>query len=397
VADRICVVGVGADGAPLSANAAADLAAADLVIGSPRHLESHAPAGRMTAAITADIDGVLETAAAHPGRVCVLASGDPGFFGILRPLVERFGSDRLTVHPAVSSVAAAFARVGLPWDDAVVVSAHGRPLPDAVSAVMGAAKAAVLVSPDNPPEVLAKALMAAGGAEKRRTVVCSRLGTPAETVTAVDLAGLAAGTWDPLSVVLILPPDGPTAVAARPTLAWGRPDHRYIHRDGMITKAEVRAVVLGKLALPAVGVMWDVGAGSGSVGIEAAGLAPGLQVWAVDRDGDAAAQTAENAGRHGVSVEVVTGEAPEVLAGLPDPDRLFVGGGGLAVLEAAVGRLRPGGRVVATYAGLERAAAAAGLLGHLVQVGVARGRPLADGGLRLSAENPIFVAWGPDE
>src|SRR5579884_2751177 len=201
VAERVSVVGVGTDGARLSGEAAADLAAADLVIGSPRHLESHAPAAGMTAAITADIDGIVDMVAAQPGRVCVLASGDPGFFGILRPLAERFGSDRLTVHPAVSSVAVAFARVGLPWDDAVVVSAHGRPLPDAVSAVLGAAKAAVLVSPDNPPEVLAKALMAAGAPEERRAVVCSRLGTPAEAVTAVDLVALAAGTWDPLSVV----------------------------------------------------------------------------------------------------------------------------------------------------------------------------------------------------
>ena len=163
----------------------------------------------------------------------------------------------------------------------------------------------------------------------------------------------------------------------------------------MITKAEIRAVALGKLALPAAGVLWDVGAGSGSVAVECACLAPGLRVFAVERNPGDAARLRENA--RGTGIVVVEAEAPAALAGLPDPDRVFVGGGGLDVLESVVDRLRPGGLVVATYAALDRAAAAASRLGHVVQVAVSRGVPLGgSGALRLAAENPVFVCWGPD-
>jgi precorrin-6Y C5,15-methyltransferase (decarboxylating) len=214
-----------------------------------------------------------------------------------------------------------------------------------------------------------------------------------EDVAEVDLAGLAAGTWDPLSVVVLLDGD---PVAAGPVLAWGRPEQAFDHREGMVTKAEVRAVALGKLGLPPAGVLWDVGAGSGSVAVEGAALRPGLRVFAVERDADQAGRIEANALAHGVRVTVVEGEAPGALGALPSPDRAFVGGGGLDVLDAVLGRLTPGGRVVATFAALDRAAAACARLGHLVQVGVSRARPLPGGGVRLAAENPVFVAWGPE-
>ena len=372
---------------------------ADLVVGGRRHLEGRP--GRHLVIGGGGINGggglapVLDAVAAEPGRVCVLASGDPGFFGIVRALADRFGSEALDVRPAVSSVSLAFARLGLPWDDAVVVSAHGRPLRAAARRAAAAPKAAVLTSPDSPPEALGKELIVLG-ARHRRVAVCSRLGTAAEAVAHVDLAGLAAGTWDPLSVVVIGDGDGDGATA-RPTLAWGLPDGEFAHRKGMITKAEVRAVALGKLGLPPAGVLWDVGAGSGSVAVECARLSPALRVIAVERDPAQAERIRQNAIGHGVGVEVVEGKAPGVLVDLPDPDRAFVGGGGLDVLEAVLARLAPGGRAVASFAALDRAAGAAEQLGHLVQVGVSRAAVLPDGGIRLAAENPVFVAWGPGE
>jgi precorrin-6B C5,15-methyltransferase / cobalt-precorrin-6B C5,C15-methyltransferase len=358
---------------------------ADLYVGGRRHLEG---LGGRHLVIGADLAPVLDGIAGEPGRVCVLASGDPGFFGIVRALGERFGSEGLDVRPAPSSVSLAFARLGLPWDDAVVVSAHGRPLRAAARRAAPAAKAAVLTSPDTPPEALGKELLVLG-ARHTRAVVCSRLGTPEESVSDVDLAGLAAGTWDPVSVVLLL-----GAAETAPVLAWGAPEHEFAHRNGMITKAEVRAVALGKLSLPPAGVLWDVGAGSGSVAVECARLSPGLRVIAVDRDVE---RVRANSLTHGVRVQTVEGEAPAVLHGLPDPDRAFVGGGGLDVLDAVLARLVPGGRAVAVFAALDRAAAAAQRLGHLVQVAVSRGAVLPDGGFRLAAENPVFIAWGPDE
>jgi precorrin-6Y C5,15-methyltransferase (decarboxylating) len=163
----------------------------------------------------------------------------------------------------------------------------------------------------------------------------------------------------------------------------------------MITKSEVRAVVLARLALPTAGVLWDVGAGSGSVGIEAAHLAPGLRVICVERAPEDAAAIRRNAERHRARVEVVEGEAPAALAVLPAPDRVFVGGGGLAAVDAGLARLRPGGRVVATYASVERAVAAADRLGNMVQLSISRGTRLPDTSMRLAALDPVFLCWGP--
>ena len=361
----------------------------DLVVGGHRHL-ALAPAGARTAAIEGDVQAVLDAVAAEPGVVCVLASGDPGFFGIVRRLAARFGAEALDVHPAPSSIALAFARLGLPWDDCLVVSAHGRPLDEAAAAAAPARKVAVLVSPDSPPEALGKELLALG-CGPRQVAVCTRLGLDGERVERTDLDGLANGRFDPLSVVVLLADDG---IASTKSLAWGRSEAAFAARAGMVTKAEVRAVALGKLDLRPTGVLWDIGAGSGSVAIECAALAPALDVYAIERNADDVERIRANQAAHGVEVTIVEGEAPSALASLPDPDRAFVGGGGLAVLDAVVARLLPGGTVVASYAALDRAAAAADRLGNLVQVNAARGERLPDGGWRLAAENPVFLAWG---
>jgi len=430
---RVTIVGVLGDSLDsLSERAHEALREADAVAGGQRHLSAwrdwrirdrqanpaSASERDVREIVISDDAGAFAhevAGAASPGgrpqlRVVVLASGDPGFFGVLRSLCEVIDREQLLVLPTTSSVSVAFARLGLPWDDAVVVSAHGRPLADAAAVVRSARKAAVLTAPDQPPEAVGKALLACG-ARPDLVAVCSRLGCTDESVTELDLDSLAAGSFDPLSVVVVLGPGGlpgigfqsagdPTARRAADgserVLAWGLPESAFQHRGEMVTKAEVRAVALGKLELPPSGVLWDIGAGSASVSIECALLSPGLTVFAVESHGDDASRAAANASAHGVAVHVVEGRAPQVLERLPDPDRVFVGGGGIEVLDAVLERLRPGGRVVATFAALERAAAAAERLGSLVQVSAARGSRLAGGGWRLSGANPVFVAWGPE-
>ena len=207
-----------------------------------------------------------------------------------------------------------------------------------------------------------------------------------------DLELLARGAFDPMSVLLLF---GPAPAGNGKVLSWGLPEERFAHRAGMITKAEVRAVVLGKLQLPPDGVVWDVGAGSGSIGIEAARVAPGLRVIAIERDEDSEARIAANAAAHDVQIEVVHGSAPAVLAELPDPDRVFVGGGGIDVLDTSLERLRPCGVVVANFALLDRAVAGWQRLGNVVELSVSRGAGVGEHGLRLAAENPVFVCWGP--
>ncbi len=388
----ISVVGL-LGGRPVGAEAIAALGSATLVAGGRDQLAAVADLlspGVRTVVVGAGLSALDEVAAADRGTACVLASGDPGFFGIVRALAARFGAERLVVHPAPSSVALAFARLGLPWDDAVVRSCHTGDPARAAAAVARAQVAAVLTGPDAPPEAVGAALVALC-AHHRLVVVATRLGEPGERVfRCTDLADLAAGHFDPRSVVVVAHPAAPRSPAG----LGGRPVAAFAHRASMITKPEVRSVVLGRLDLPAEGVLWDVGAGSGSVAVEAALAAPRLRVIAVERNHDDAERVIANAAGLGALVDVVEGAAPSVLAGLPAPDRAFVGGGGLDVLEACWTALRPGGRLVATFAAVDRAVAAHRLLGNLVQVGVDRAEVLPDGGVRFAADNPVFVAWG---
>ena len=381
-------------GRPVGAAAEAALAAATLVAGGRDQLAAVAdllaPATR-TEVVGAGL-GALTAVADHPGPACVLASGDPGFHGITRTLAARLGPGRLVVHPAPSSVALAFARLGLAWDDAVVASCHAGGAARAAAEVAGAPVAAVLCGPSAPPEAVGVALVALG-AHPATVAVATRVGERGEVVELLEGAtALAAGTFDHRSVVVLVH-DEPAPV--RPSGARsGRPVAAFAHRRGMITKPEVRSVVLGRLDLPARGVLWDVGAGSGSVGVEAALAAPGLRVVAVERDPDAATTVVANAAAAGAVVEVVAGAAPGALADLPAPDRVFVGGGGLDVLDACLAAVRPGGRVVATFAAADRALAARARLGSLAQVSVDVAADLPDGGVRFVADNPVFVAWG---
>lgn len=206
------------------------------------------------------------------------------------------------------------------------------------------------------------------------------------------------------------PAGGVADVAASFADAYGRADDAYEQRyplRGQITKSEVRAVSLHTLRLRADSVVWDVGAGSGAVAVEAARIAHRGCVYAVDRDADSAHILQSNVDRFGAGrVAVVIGSAPDALVGLPDPDAVFIGGGGSAlpaILECVIQRLRCGGRVVANFAVMERAGAAyqilqrAGLAPAMTMISAARGRPLPDGALRLESLNPVFIVWGQQQ
>jgi precorrin-6Y C5,15-methyltransferase (decarboxylating) len=195
-------------GVPYGADAQAALVEAEVLVGTRRHLDAVGNPDAERLPFDGALDSLLDVLDDRLGggrRVCILASGDPGFFGIVRALALRFGPAALAVHPAPSSVALAFARLGLPWDDAAVVSAHDTDLTTVVALVRAQSKVAVLVSPEHPPEALARALLDAG-ADERHVAVCSNLAAADEHITRTDLAGLAAGPWDPLSVVVLSRP-----------------------------------------------------------------------------------------------------------------------------------------------------------------------------------------------
>lgn len=383
---------VGCDGSPLPQRAMDRLDKAVLVAGGRRHLEAVRPPAHVRQVVMGDVAAALDAVdeAAGSGAV-VLASGDPGFFGIVRALRERGHAPE--VLPAVSSVAGAFARVGLPWDDVVVVSAHGRDPRVAVNACRAMAKTAVFTGPDCGPAELGTEL--AGW--ERTLYVAERLGTAEEHVTRCTPSEAAGRDWAEPNVVLALRESvsGTARVHNQPAAsprAWAT--DAFEHRAGMITKWEVRAVALARLR-PTLGTLvWDVGAGSGSVGIECAGHH--AAVIAIERDPAACDLIRRNAGE--ADVRVVEASAPEAFAGLPHPDAVFVGGGGLDALEGVLAR-RPE-TVVATYAAVDRAAGARRLLadgGYAVegaQLAASRFADLPGGSFRLDAQNPVFLLAG---
>jgi precorrin-6Y C5,15-methyltransferase (decarboxylating) len=401
VSGLITVVGTGT-GAPLPADA---LDGARLVVGGRRHLSAApvpADAEQVVLGPLAPALDVVERHLEKDGRVVVLASGDPGFFGIVRALAERFGPERLAVRPGVSSVTAAFARAGLPWDDAVVVSAHGRDLRTAVNACRAHPKVAVLTGPGSGPAEIGAAL----GPGDRVLLVASGLGSGEERVERVTPAEAAARDWGAdVSVVLCL--DEARALGGVRTVAgadpgparWALEETEFAHRDSMITKFEVRALALARLG-PRLGEhVWDVGAGSGSLAVECARF--GAAVTAVEKTPDGVERIRANAVAHGVDVRVVHGSAPDALAELDDPDAVFVGGGGRelpAVVTACARRARR--TVVVAMAALDRVPAAREALtgagfdcdGVLLQS--SRLAPLPGDVTRLAATNPVFLLWG---
>ncbi|MGJ7879979.1 precorrin-6y C5,15-methyltransferase (decarboxylating) subunit CbiE [Streptomyces sp. IPPR8] len=397
----ITVVGMGA-GAPPGADVAAG---AELVVGGRRHLDAvRLPEGAervVLGALAPALDTVAEYVA--EGRpVTVLASGDPGFFGIVRVLAERFGAQRLDVRPGVSSVAAAFARVGLPWEDAVVASAHGRDLRTAVNLCRAHPKVAVLTGPGAGPAELGAALRT----DARVLVVASALGSGEERVERVTPAEAAGRDWGAaVSVVLCLDEAralGPVRSVAGPragAAGWALEESAFAHRDSMITKFEVRALALARLGPRPGDLVWDVGAGSGSVAVECARL--GAAVTAVEKTPDGVERVRANAAAHGVDVRVVQGAAPAALSRLDDPDAVFVGGGGreLPAIVAACAR-RARRSVVVAMAALDRVPATrealvdAGLECDGVLLQSSRLAPLPGDVTRLAATNPVFLLWG---
>lgn len=338
----------------------------------------------------------------------VLASGDPLWFGIGRLLLQRFGPERLRFHPAPSSLQLAFARLGRPWQDASWISLHGRdPEPLAAALQKRPSALAVLTDPGRGGAEEVRRMLRASGLEAAYAVwLCERLGHPAERVQRLPPEAPLPADCDPLHLVLLIaePPAPPGDPAALPL--FGLDDGLFLQHDdrpGLMTKREVRIQLLADLELPERGVLWDIGAGVGSVGLEALRLRPGLAGWFLEQRGGSAGLIAANAERLGVRpAGIQEGRAPTALAALPDPDRVLIGGGGrerAAVLAAVLERLRPDGVVVIPLATVEALAELRPLLeqaGCRVAVGqhqAWRGAPLADG-TRLVPLNPVLVLKG---
>ncbi|MGH8582945.1 MAG: precorrin-6y C5,15-methyltransferase (decarboxylating) subunit CbiE [Gammaproteobacteria bacterium] len=399
----VTLVGIGDDGCVgLTSRAMNAIAMAQVLAGGERQL-AFFPAFQGERVVLKDAIGkALDRIAllAEDHSVCILASGDPLFYGIGALVMKRLGAEHVEVIPQPSSMQLAFGRAGLKWDDAAFISLHGRPLSGLVTRLKRLAKVGIFTDPDNTPARIA-AHLTAHGEGQWRAWVCENLGGPDERVRALALSEIAKlNEVSDLNVLVLLREDP----------AWRPPPAiPFLHEDafakrmpkkGLITKREVRLLSLAALHLRPDSVMWDIGAGSGSVAIEAGLLAFEGRVYAVELDPEGVAICEENLRTHGAdNLRVVSGRAPEALADLEAPDAVFVGGskGSMAaIIETALERLRPGGRLCANAITLENASECyqairgRNLVPEVTLLQVSRAEPLAHY-LRYEALNPIQI------
>ncbi|MCX6047823.1 MAG: precorrin-6y C5,15-methyltransferase (decarboxylating) subunit CbiE [Chloroflexi bacterium] len=367
--------------------------AAHLLIGGARHLGYFAEFAGETFAVTNNMDAMLariEQSMRHSERVVVLASGDPLWYGLGATLRRHFSADQMEIIPAPTAAQLAFAALGEPWSDALLLSAHGRPLDAVIAQTCGASKAAILTDPLNNPAAIASALMQAGLAAETPCAVCENLGSPAQRIQRGHLSWMAAGQFAALNVVIVW------NRTPRQAIAPGLPDEAFATNAGQITKREVRLLSLAELALGPGEVLWDIGAGSGSVGIEAARSQPTARVYAIEQRAPMLAHLQENLRRWPApNLQAQRGTAPENCVSWPDPQAIFIGGSGgqlAALIELAQQRLHPQGRLVINLATLEHLHEAQRLLptAQIVQVQISRVVPILTL-TRLEAYNPVFV------
>ena len=349
--------------------------------------------------ITDLIDFIKDRTASR--SIVVLASGDPLFFGIGARLVTALGGENVVIYPNISSVAAAFARIKEPWGNARVVSLHGRNNESVLfSALEKENVVAVLTDRKNSPARLSRRLI-----EKEfvnfKMCVLESLGSTEERIDWYRLDRAAEMTFAEPNLA-ILKRSSEVLKWMKP-LHLGLPDNYYHHQQGLITKSEIRAITLSKLRLLKDHVLWDLGAGSGSVSIEASLLVPAGKVFALEKNPERIQQIEINKRRFGVkNLEIVQTVLPQGLGGLPRPDRIFIGGGGqdlAKIINAAVTFLKPDGLVVVNTVLMQNLQTAVEALRALdfktseIQVQVSRGREMPWGD-RLEAQNPVWIITG---
>ena len=364
----LTIIGIGEDGLDgLTDHTKSLISDAEVVFGGARHL---ALVRRLNLAEQRRWQSPIETSVEEVARlrgrkrVCVLASGDPFHFGIGATLARRVPAREMRVVPSPSSLSLAAARMGWALQEVTVLSLHGRPVDLIRPHLHHGRKILALTSDEQGPGEIAELLVREGFGDSGLTVL-EALGGPKERSQEAKADGFALEGIDPLNLLAIEVAAGPDARVL--PLAPGVPDDWFDH-DGQITKREIRALTLSALAPRRGELLWDIGAGSGSVGIEWMLADTSLSAIAIEADGARLRQIGDNAAALGVPGLVLKhGKAPAILDKLPQPDAIFVGGGGTddGVVDAAMTALKPGGRLVANAVTLEMEALLALLHGQV--------------------------------
>jgi precorrin-6Y C5,15-methyltransferase (decarboxylating) len=404
---KIHIIGIGNDGlAGLTARARSLLTSAQLILGSEPILDLLAELSAERVRLGSDLQELVTLLTATLGRkrMVIVASGDPLFYGVARYLCDKLGKDRFEVLPHVSSMQLAFARIKESWEEAYLTNLASHPLDMVLDRIRTAEVVGLFTSEKESPPVVARALLARG-LDYFRAYVCENLGAPDERVTQGELSDIQDLEFAPLNVMILKRKDGRPDLPASASRysRFGNPDDVFAQsqpKSGLITRSEVRAIALAQLNLNPTSIVWDIGAGSGSVAIEAAQLAPQGMVYAIEQDVADYNLIVANAQSFGVpNLKPVHGSAPAIFTGLPAPDAIFVGGTGHEIsrlFTSAFEVLRPGGRLVANVATLEALTATYAILTklakpvHVLMVNIAQGVEQMET-LRFEAINPTFL------
>lgn len=419
---KIHIIGLGVEGRESLSNKALKLVeSSSLLIGGERHLdEFHEFKGErfMLKSNLKEMLDVIEcfnsSLIPHPSSlVVVLASGDPGLYGIADYLIRNLGREAVEIIPNVSAMQWAFAKAKVSWNEARIVSSHGRGMDKILEAAKETDKIGIFTSNGDEPSEIAK-LLIDSGLNGFTAYICEDLGMETEKVSEIPVSEIVGKRFAALNVMVLVKQKSEVRsqkseennfiLHPSPFIPiLGLPDSSFTHSKGLITKEEVRAVTLAKLRLRDDSVVWDIGAGSGSVGIEAARLARNGKVFAIEKEPERVAHIQENIKKFGVAnMVVLEGKAPEGLEGFAAPEAVFIGGSGgnlSDILDVVKARLRPSGRIVINAITLETLhEATTGLKDRgfdvdVVSLNIARSKDLI--GMKMfEAENPVFIITG---
>ena len=397
------IIGLGMGPQDLSEQQLEIIAQADVLVGGRRLLEFFKASTARKKSISKDIEDVIDYVKNQmkTGKVVVLASGDPLFFGIGATLTKALGPENVLIYPNISTVSAAFARLKEPWSDVRIISLHGKQNEkQLLQALEKEDKVAVLTDPRNNPAWLARLLI-----EKHlldfEICVMEKLGSSSERIAWYALDQAASREFAAPNLVVLKRGARDLKLSRPPHL--GMPDGWFAHQAGLITKSEVRAVSLAKLQLLPTHTMWDLGAGSGAVSIEASALLADGHVYAVEKNPNRIDQIKRNKQRFKVkNLNIIESVLPQGLADLPAPDRVFIGGGGKelkTIIQAAAAALKSNGIIVINTVLLSSLQVAEKTLNQLgfqtdiVQIQINRSSDMPRG-KRLEAQNPVWIVTG---
>ena len=406
--DKVYVIGVAPDGvSSLLPEARRLVNRAEIVLGGKRLLDMLSSLTGEKITIKNNLAEVTDLIKRNLGRkrMVVLASGDPNFYGIASYLTAKLGKDIVEIIPNVSAMQVAFAHIKESWEDAVFASVHSRPIEDIVETVRLNHKIGIFTDDEHTPATIARVLLE-HGVDGYQAYVCQNLGRKDEKVIETDLYGLRQTECSPLNILILLRVQQKKPAGALCPWSLGIPDEEFHQRrpkQGLITKQEVRAVSLAKMRLTDESVLWDIGAGSGAVSIEASFLVRKGRIYAIEKNNTDAAIIKKNLQKfHVPNVEVVHTFAPDGLDKLPEPTAAFIGGSGgrmEEILDLICRRLKPGGRIVINIVALENLSAAVdalkarGFVADVTLVNVARSTSVIEL-TRFEALNPVFVVTG---